>query len=128
MARVDDSATPPSSWNRLALVSFLLSLVAPVGITIVQLGGGLFRTLPPTTPPIFHIGLALLFASFLTAPLAIATGHTALNEAKRGAYQQPLRALAVVGLMLGYGSLAAYLAGFVTVFWIMTHLRLHFVG
>jgi hypothetical protein len=122
------SAPTPTPWNRLALVSFLLSLVFPVGVIVLQLAGGVFQPVNASTPPAYHVGMALLIASALTAPLALVTGHSALDGAKRRAYRQPLRAVAIVSLALGYGSIVAFLGGIVLAYWIVTHTRWHMVG
>jgi hypothetical protein len=124
---VASSAPTPTGWNRLALMSFLLSLVFPAGGVTVQMSGGLFHPDYVSTPPAYDVGLALLFASFLTVPAAILTGHSALDVAKRGVYQWPLRGLAIIGLVLGYGAFATFFIGIIVVFWLLAHLRFHIV-
>ncbi len=116
------------AWNRLALVSFLLSLVFPAGVVVLQLAGGVFQPVNDSTPPAFRVGIALLIASALTVPLALALGHSALDRARRHAYRQPLRGVAMIGLALGYGSIAVFLGGLVAAYWILTHTRWHIVG
>lgn len=121
------SANTSAQWNPLALVSFLLSLVFPVGVILLQLGGGIYQTVDAFTPPAYRVGVALLIAGIPATLLAIVTGHLALRWAKRRSYQQPLRGTAIMGLALGYGALVAYLGWFALAYWVVTHLRLHFV-
>jgi hypothetical protein len=121
------SAPTPTRSNRLALVCFLLSLVFPAGGVIVALSGGLYYSIYVASQSAFNLGLALLFASFLTAPAAILTGHSALDGAKRGAYRLPLRGFAIVGLILGYGAFVAYFVGIIAIIWLLTHFRMHIV-
>lgn len=125
---VASSAPTPRLWNRLALVSVLLSLVFPVGVIVLQLAGGVFQPVNASTPSAYYVGNALLLASILTVPLALATGHGALDGATRRAYQQPLRGVAIVGLVLAYGSIVTFLGGIVLAYWILTHTRWHLVG
>jgi hypothetical protein len=68
-----------------------------------------------------------LFAGFLTVPTAILTGHSALERAKRGAYQHPLGGLALIGLVLGYGAMVACFIGVIVIYWLLTHIRMHIV-
>lgn len=107
-ALVATSANTPTLWNPLALVSFLLSLVFPVGVSLVQLAGGIFQPVNASTPSAYHIGVALLIVGILTVPLAIFTGHAALDWVRHCAYRWPLRGVAIVSLVLGYGALVAY--------------------
>lgn len=127
MTLVASSAPTPTRWNRLALVSFLCSLAFPLGGVIVQLSGGLFHPSYISTPPAYNVGLVLLFAGSLTMPAAILTGHSALDGAKRGVYRHPLRGLALMGLVLGYGAIMAFFVGIVVLFWLLAHLRMHIV-
>lgn len=122
------SANTPTLWNPLALVSFLLSLVFPVGVSLVQLAGGIFQPVNASTPSAYHIGVALLIVGILTVPLAIFTGYAALDWVRHCAYRWPLRGVAIVSLVLGYGALVAYFGGIVLFYWGVTHQRWHLVG
>lgn len=122
------SANTPIPWNPLALVSFLLSLVFPVGVLVVQLAGGVFQSVNASTPPAYHIGMALLIAGVLAVPLAIFTGYGALDWAKHRVYRWSLRAFALVSLALGYGAVVGYFGGVVLWYWGVTHQHWHLVG
>ena len=122
------SANTPTQWNALALASFPLSLVFPVNVIVLQLAGGVFQPVNASTPPAYHVGMALLIAGALTVPLTLVTGHSALDGARRRAHRQPLRAVAIVSLALGYGSIVAFIGGIVLAYWIVTHTRWHLVG
>jgi hypothetical protein len=98
---VAKAANTATLWNPLALVSFLLSLVFPVGVLVVELAGGIFQPVNASTPSSYHIGVALLIAGVLTVPLAIFTGHGALDWAKHRAYRWPLRGIAILTLRRG---------------------------
>jgi hypothetical protein len=121
-------ANTTASWNPLALVSFLLALVFPAGVILAQLAGGVFQPVNASTPPAYHAGVALLMAGVLAVPLALFAGHGALDRASRRAYRWPLRALALAGLVLGYGALLGYAIGLVLYYWGVTHQRWHLVG
>jgi hypothetical protein len=126
---VDNSADISAAWNPLALTSFLLSLVFPVGAAVLQLSGGLFQPVNASTPPAYHVGVALLLAATVSVPVAILAGHAALDRARCGAHRQPLRRVAIVALVLGYGSLVTYLGGIVLTYYLLvTHPRFHIVG
>jgi hypothetical protein len=127
-ALVATSANTRTAWNRLTLVSFLLSLVFPIGVIAVQLAGGVFQAVNASTPPAYHVGVALLIAGVLTVPLAIFTGHGALDRARQRAYRWPLRGIAILSLVLGYGALVAYFGGVALFYWGVTHQRWHLVG
>jgi hypothetical protein len=109
-------------------VSLLLALVFPVGVILVQLSGGVFQPVNASTPPAYQIGVALLMAGVLAMPLALFTGHGALDRARRRAYRRPLRALALAGLVLGYSALLGYAVGVVLYYWGVIHQRWHLVG
>jgi hypothetical protein len=119
------SVTTPARWNALSLVSVLLSLVAPVGLIIFQLGGGLYEPVNASTPPAYHVGLVVQLVGIPATLLAIGTGHSALDTAKRRSYRQPLRGIAILSLVLGYGALVAYFSELGVVYWALTHLRFH---
>lgn len=122
------SANTPTLWNPLALLSFLLSRLFPVGVIVVQLAGGIFQPVNASTPSAYHVGVVLLTAGILTVPLAIFTGHGALDWAKHRAYRWPLRRIAIVSLLLGYGALVACFVGVVLFYWGVTHQHWHLVG
>lgn len=122
------SATTSARWNILSLVCVLLSVVAPVGFIVFQLGGGLYGPIDASRPPAYHIGVALQYAGVPAMLLAIGIGHSALDSAKRRSYRWPLRAVALLGLTLGYGALVAYIIEFILIYWALTHMRLHLVG
>lgn len=121
------SANPRTSWNPLAVVSFLLSLVFPIGVLVVQLAGGVFQPVNASTPPAYYVGVALMDAGILAVPLAIFTGHGALDWAKHRAYRWPLRGIASISLVLGYGTVVGFVGTVVWGYWVMTHTRWHFV-
>jgi hypothetical protein len=66
-----------------------------------------------------YIGSALVVVSPLAAALAIVAGHVALRRADRRPFRQPLRGIARLGIVLGYGSFIG-LAGLI--------LRVEIVG
>lgn len=125
-ALVVQAAHTPAWGNPLALVGFLLSLVFPVGVVLLQLGGGIYQVVDAFTPPAYRVGQALLIAGMPATLLAIVMGHIALRWAKRRSYQRPLRGIAITGLVLGYGALVAYIGWFALGFWVATHLHLNF--
>jgi hypothetical protein len=125
---VGHSANTPRQWNPLALASFLASLVVPVGFILVQGAGGIFQAVYSDTPSAYRVGVALLIAGVPATLLAIFTGHGALDGAKRRAYRWPLRGIAIVGLVLGYGAVVGYLGGIVLYFWLVAHTRWHIVA
>jgi hypothetical protein len=110
-ALVATSTDTPSVCNPVALLSLLLSLVSPAGVLVAELAGGVFRQVNPSTPLAYHVGVALLMAGVLTVPLAIVTGHSALDWAKRRAYQWPLHRITIASLVLGYGAVVGYILG-----------------
>ncbi len=127
-APVATSANTPPLWNALALVSFLLSLVFPIGVLVVQRAGGVFQPVNASTPPAYHVGVALLSAGVLAVPLALVTGHSALDWAKHRTYRWPLRGIALVSLVLGYGAVVGYVGGAVLWYWGVTHTPWRLVG
>ncbi|MGZ3667643.1 MAG: hypothetical protein ACXVDA_24525 [Ktedonobacterales bacterium] len=106
---------PPARRNLLAFVSVLLSLVFPLGVVVELLAGGFSR-----------IGAALVLAGLPATALAIVAGHVALRRSDREPFQQPLRGVARIGLLLGYGTYLG-LAGLVI--WVIVHgiPRMHIV-
>lgn len=101
---------PPARRNRLALVSVCLSLVFPIGAICELLGSGVIvQTLVASTPLWSQVGAALVLMGLPATALAIVAGHVALRRADRRPFQQPLRGIARIGLLLGYGSVVAYL-------------------
>jgi hypothetical protein len=72
--------------------------------------------------------VALLMVGVLTAPLAIVTGHSALDWAKRSAYRWPLQRIATVSLVLGCGAVVGYVGGVVLWYWGVTHQHWLLVG
>jgi len=125
---VATSANTPTRWNPLALLSFLLSLVFPTGVLVIELAGGVFQPVNASTPPAYHVGVAMLMAGVLTVPVAIITGHSALDWAKRRAYRWPLQRIAIVSLVLGYGAVVGYIGGVVLWYWGVTHQQWRLVG
>jgi hypothetical protein len=115
-------------WNPLALMSFMLSCVFPVGVVVVQVAGGVFQAVNASTPLAYHVGVALLIAGIPAVLLALFIGHGALDRAKHRAYRWPLRGLAIISLVLGYGALVAYFGGIMLFYWSVTHQRWHLVG
>lgn len=89
--------------NLLALISLVLGAVAPI-VALIALGASLLHA----------TGVSNYLAGVLgelTVPLglaAIVCGHIALLQAKRSAAAQARRTSALLGLVLGYGSLAAF--------------------
>jgi hypothetical protein len=70
----------------LALVSFLLSLVYPLGVTLFVLGGGSLvglTTVGAATPPAYWVGSKLEIVGVPALIAAIISGHMALGRAKR---------------------------------------------
>ncbi len=89
--------------NRLALVSLVLGALAPT-VALVALVAGLAHASALAT---FLAGVLGLW----TAPMGLAAvvcGHIALIQAKRYPRAQAWRAVALTGLVLGYGALAAF--------------------
>lgn len=87
------------------MISLILGAVAPI-VAVIALTAGLLQA----------SGLATYLAGILgevTVPLglaAIVCGHIAPIQAKRDPRAQAWRTYAVIGLVLGYGSLAAFVA------------------
>jgi hypothetical protein len=125
---VATSANTSTQWNPLAVLSFLLSLVFPAGVLVVELAGGVFQPVYASTPLAYHVGMALLMAGVLAVPLAIVTGHGALDWAKRRAYRWPLHRITIVSLVLGYGGVVGYVGGVILWYWGVTHQPWHLVG
>jgi uncharacterized membrane protein len=98
---------PTQPRNFLALASFLLSLVFPVGALLTRL------TIGPVYLPygglFLQLGYALDILGVPTLIAAIITGHLALSQAHQD--RQARRGLAIAALVLGYLSLA-FLIGF----------------
>jgi hypothetical protein len=104
---------PPA--NPAAVVSFVIGLFAPFLVPALGLGAA---WLAETR---LGLGLqsqvvALLGASLLVPLVAVATGHTGLRRGRRAHGYGGGRALAIVGLSLGY----IYLVGFLALVAILT--------
>lgn len=118
----------PVGRNQLALVSFLLSLVFPIGVILILFGGGIIATVDSATPLSYRLGSVLEVVGVPALIAAIVIGHIALGRAKRYSLQHAWRGLALAGLALGYLSLVGFLGAFGLVIWIVIHgIRLHFV-
>jgi hypothetical protein len=111
--------TGPRGRNQLALASFLLSLIFPVGValnvvTILVLRVTTASAVAGATQVISGV---IGIAGFAGFSAAIVTGHLALSRAKRYPPWQARRGLAIAGLVMGYLSLLlliAYVALFIT--------------
>jgi hypothetical protein len=127
--------TPPNApgvgWGRnlLALVSFLLSLVFPIGLLLVLLvGRGFIATVGPATPLWYSVGKVLEIVGIPALIAAIVIGHMVLGRANRDSLQPASEVLAMVGLGLGYLSLVLFLGVVGLIIWYLTHpINLHFV-
>lgn len=110
----DVASTSPgdSGRNVLALVSLLASLIFPLAVTINVLGAVAVANhlIPERAMVLFFTMSGGLGTLGLPAMLtAIATGHVALVIAKRFSRRAARRWMAIVGLIMGYLSLLAFL-------------------
>jgi hypothetical protein len=114
----------------LALVSFLLSLVYPLGVTLFMLGRGSIwgtATVGAATPPAYWVGSVLEIVGVPALIAAIISGHIALGRAKRYPLEHAGWALASAALVFGYLSLLVVLGEVGTALWILTHpIEVHF--
>jgi len=109
-----ENATLPSDSGRnvLALVSLLASLIFPLAVTINLLGAVAVANhlIPQRAMALFFtIGGGLGTLGLPAMLTAIATGHVALVIAKRFSRRAARRWMAIVGLIVGYLSLLAFL-------------------
>ena len=108
-----ENATLPSDSGRnvLALVSLLASLIFPLAVTINLLGAVAVTNhlIPQRAMALFFtIGGGLGTLGLPAMLTAIATGHVALVIAKRFSRRAARRWMAIVGLVVGYLSLLAF--------------------
>jgi hypothetical protein len=106
-----------SGRNALALVSLIASLFFPVGIILSLLGGvARLNGWPLALSIIPAIGASLTRIIGIPAMLcAIATGHVAWIRRKRYSRANSLGWMAILGLCIGYVSLAFILAVIVVI-------------
>jgi hypothetical protein len=107
----------PGGRNQLALVSFLLSLIFPVGVALNAFTILFLRvTTSAAVAGLIQVASGVIglagFAGFISA---IVTGHIALSRAKRYPPGQAMRGLAITGLVIGYLSLVV-LVGYIGLF------------
>ena len=110
-----ENATLPSDSGRnvLAPVSLLASLIFPLAVTINLLGAVAVANhlIPQRAMALFFtIGGGLGTLGLPAMLTAIATGHVALVIAKRFSRRAARRWMAIVGLIVGYLSLLAFVS------------------
>lgn len=104
-SHVSPSPIPASpGTNRLALISLVLGAVAPA-VALVAVVAHLLQVSALTTFLAGVLGQWTVPLGFVT----IVCGHIALSQAKRYPPAQARRRVALIGLVLGYGALVAFL-------------------
>lgn len=105
-----DTGASDRGRNTLALVSLLISLIFPIGVSLNVLSAVAGANhLPRTAIMLLLIVGGAIGTLGVPAMLgAIATGHVALVIAKRYSRAGARRWMAIVGLVVGYLSLSAF--------------------
>ena len=120
--------TPPSpptlpgvAWgpNPLALLSFLLSLVFPIGLLLVLMGGrGFIATGGPPTPLWYSVGRVLELVGIPALIAASGLAPIVLRRAHRDSLHPACAGLALFGVTFSLVLLLGYVA---VVLWYLTH-------